>query len=147
MNQDDSEVKPEGGLWFLVILVLLVFALSLIYFGRSNPDLVNLNEAKIPSPGVIRPSRLYTVFYNVGVFSPTNIRIHVGDSVKFQNDSDDPLHVRSDETNTIPDLIGFDSVGDIPPGGSFTHTFSKSGVFGYHNRYNKNEKGTVIVRP
>lgn len=147
MNQDESELQPEGRLWLLVILVLLVFAASLIYFGRNNPDLANLDQARVSSPGASRPSRLYRVFYNTGVFSPTNIRIHAGDSVKFQNDSNDPIHIQSDETSNVPDLVGFDSVGDIPPEGSFVYTFTKAGVFGYHNKDNKNERGTVIVRP
>lgn len=147
MNQDESELQPEGRLWLLVILVLLFFAASLIYFGRNNSDLANLDQARVSSPGASRPSRLYKVFYNTGVFSPTNIRIHAGDSVKFQNDSNGPIHVQSDETNSVPDLVGFDSVGDIPPEGSFTYTFTKTGVFGYHNKDNKNVRGTVIVRP
>lgn len=147
MTQEDSELQPEGKLWLLVILVLLIFAASLIYFGRNNPALVNLDQARISNPGSSRTSRIYTVFYNTGVFSPTNIRIHVGDSVKFQNDGDQPIHIQSDSTNNIPDLVGFDSVGDVPAKGSFTYTFSTAGIFGYHNKYDKNERGTVIVRP
>ena len=147
MKPEDSELEPEGRLWLLVILVLLIFAASLIYFSRNNLEWANLNQVKISNPNSSRSARLYTIFYNSGVFSPTNIRIHVGDSVKFQNDNDQPIHIQSDETNGIADLIGFDSVGDIPSMGSFTYTFTIAGIFGYHNKYNKNERGTVIVRP
>lgn len=117
-----------------------------MYFGRGNPILSQNN----PIPSQItnaRQPRVYTVFYGLGVFSPTNIRIHVGDSIRFQNDSDRPIRIESDYANDIPDLVGFDSVGDVQPHGVFTYTFSKAGIFGYHNTKNTNEEGVVIVRP
>ena len=97
MKPEDSELEPEGRLWLLVILVLLIFAASLIYFSRNNLEWANLNQVKISNPNSSRSARLYTIFYNSGVFSPTNIRIHVGDSVKFQNDNDQPIHIQSDD--------------------------------------------------
>ncbi|MBI2670020.1 MAG: plastocyanin [Candidatus Yanofskybacteria bacterium] len=83
----------------------------------------------------------------MGVFSPTNIRIHVGDSVRFQNDGSTSMRIISDLTNGVLDLAGFDSVGEIPPKSVFTYTFSQTGIFGYHSARNLNEEGTVIVRP
>ena len=143
----DAELQPEGRLWLLVISVLVGFGGALTYFTQQNPDIATYNQALVSRPNESRPARLYTVYYNTGVFSPTNLRIHNGDSVKFQNDGDQPIHITSDSTGSVPDLIGFDSVGDIPARGSFTYTFSKTGTFGYHNLKNKTERGTVIVRP
>lgn len=146
MSQENLDFQPEGRLWLLVILVLVVFAGALVYFEGARPDLANYNQALSSRPGS-RQTRLYTVFYNTGVFSPTNIRIHIGDSVKFQNDNNEPVRIASDQTGNLPDLSGFDSVGDIQPQAAFTYTFNKSGIFGYHNEYNKSERGAVIVRP
>lgn len=144
---EEIEYKPDGKLWFLVILVSIIFAGSLYYFGL-NQKVNEYSKAIISSsPDNNRQARMYTVFYNTGVFSPTNIRVHVGDSIKFQNDSSDSLYVVSDSTNNILDLIGFDSVGNIPPKSSFVFTFSKAGSFGYHNNLEKSEQGMVIVRP
>ena len=50
-------------------------------------------------------------------------------------------------TDGIPDLIGLDSVGDVPAKASFTYTFTKPGIFGYDNLNGRGERGTVIVRP
>ncbi len=143
----DGEFQPEGRIWLLVIFVLVLFGGALVYFTKQNPDLGNINNATINNRSTSRQARIYTVFYNLGVFSPTNIRIHVSDTIKFQNDSDDPIHISSDETDDSPNLPGFDSIGDIPPTSSFAYTFTRQGVFGYHNKFNKNERGTVIVRP
>jgi len=141
---EEKDYKPEGKLWFLVIFMALIFAGALLYFGK-NQDLTN-NLSVINGAGNSRQARVYTVYYNIGVFSPTNIRIHVGDSVKFQNDSPDDLHVVSDYTGDIPDIAGFDSIGGIPSGSVFAYTFTKAGSFGYHNDLNKTERGMVIVR-
>ena len=140
-----SDSQPKGSIWFMIILVLLVFAVAVIYFARRNPDLAN--GSPNPKPTTSRQPRIYTVFYGLGVFSPTNIRIHIGDSVRFQNDGKVSIRVASDITNGTPDLPGFDSVGDIQPGGVFTYTFSTAGIFGYNNIKSPDEEGTVIVRP
>lgn len=139
---EDSS-QPKGAIWFVIILVLVGFALAVIYFGRKNPVVISGS----PKPSTSRQPRIYTVFYGLGIFSPTNIRIHVGDSVRFQNDSKVAIRVASDITNGTPDLPGFDSIGDIPPGGVFTYTFGSPGIFGYNNIKNPVEDGTVTVRP
>lgn len=140
-----EELQPEGRLWLLVILVLLVFGGALVYFTRQNPEITDYNaQARLSQPAESRPARVYTVYYNAGVFSPTNLRIHKGDSVKFQNDGDQPVHIVADD---LADLVGLDSIGDVPPRSSFAYTFTKTGTFGYNNSRNKAERGTVIVRP
>lgn len=143
----DADFKPKGAIWLLIILVLSAFAWSVLYFGRKNPEFYVKNQILANHLANVRQPRTYTVFYGLGVFSPTNIRIHIGDSVKFQNDSNSPIRVISDSTNNLLDLAGFDSVGEIQPNGVFAYTFSQTGIFGYHNAKNPLEEGTVIVKP
>lgn len=144
---ESDEPKPNGIIWLFLVLVLIGFAAAVMYFERDNQGLI----AAIQSPAnyltPTRQARVYTVYYGLGVFSPTNIRIHVGDSVKFQNDSDTPIRVVSDRSGGVPELAGFDSVNDVPSKDSFTFTFTESGTFGYHNGKNPSDEGTVIVRP
>ena len=142
----EKDFKPSGAIWLFIILVLAVFAGSIIYFKRNNPAPVISNQALSSYPANIRQPRTYTVFYGLGVFSPTNLRIHVGDSVRFQNDSNNPMHVISDSNNGVIDLAGFDSASDVPPKSVFIYTFSQTGIFDYHNVHNDAEEGTVIVR-
>jgi len=144
---EPSEQKPAGLIWLLIILVLVGFAAAVTYFERNSPDLMAAIQSSANYPTPSRQARVYTVYYGLGVFSPTNIRIHAGDSVKFQNDSNFPLRVISDSTNGVLDLAGFSSVGDVPPGGAFSFTFSEAGTFGYHNDKNPAEEGAVVVRP
>ena len=144
---ESNEPKPNGVIWLFIILVLIGFAAAAMYFERGNQGLIADIESPASRPTPTRQARIYTVFYGLGVFSPTNIRIHVGDSVRFQNDGKASIRVASDVTNGTPDLPGFDSVGDIQPGGVFTYTFSTAGIFGYNNVKSPDEEGTVIVRP
>jgi plastocyanin len=141
-----SEQKSTGLIWLLIILVLMGFAAAAMYFERDTQGLAAI-QSPVNYPTPSRPARIYTVYYGLGVFSPTNIRVHVGDSVKFQNDSKLPIRIISDRTNGVPDLAGFDSIGDVPPDSAFSFTFSEAGIFGYYNGKNTAEEGTVIVRP
>ena len=52
----------------------------------------------------------------------------------------------SDPHPTHNQLLGLDSVGDIPQGSYFAYTFSEKGIFGYHNEKKPEEAGTIIVR-
>lgn len=142
----ERDLNSKGALWLFIILVLVCFAWAVSYFGSKNPELPGNSPSFSSIIGPVRQPRTYTVFYNFGVFSPTNLRIHVGDSVRFQNDSSLPMRVTSDSTNNIPNLAGFDSIGEIPPQSIFIFTFSQAGTFGYHNAKKMVEEGTVIVK-
>lgn len=104
----------------------------------------------IPS---VKPSTI-TVTYTDQGFSPTSVSIQKGDTVKFINQSSEPLRVGSDPHpihNGYPTTGGctnstFDSCKGIQPGDSWSFTFDLVGTWGYHNHLDAREKGTVIVK-
>ena len=142
-----TDFHPKAALWFLIILVLIGFAAAATYLGRESREQAKVAQSENGSSDSERQTRVYTVYYDFGVFSPTNIRIHAGDSVKFQNDSKTAIRIASDIINGSPTLPGFDSGSDIPAGSAFSFTFTKEGIFGYFNVKNPSEEGSVIVRP
>ena len=130
-----------GITWLIVILLLVLSAFAVIHFGNLQPEVsplptISNNSSATP---IVQP-RIYTISYDSGVFSPTNLRIHAGDTVRFKNDSIFPIRIASD------DLVGFDSVGDIPQGSYFSYTFGARGTFEYRNTHNSGQTGTIIVR-
>lgn len=136
----------SGLSWLLIVLVLMLLAFSVNMFRRPViPDTFGLtgqgstSSSIEPTPGVRQP-RIYTVSYRSGVFSPTNLRIHAGDTVRFKNESIFPIRIVGD------DLVGFDSIGDIPQGSFFSFTFAARGIFSYHNDKNLDESATIMVR-
>ena len=137
-----SRVLNGSGLpWLLIVLVLVLMAFSVNMFRRPvAPNASgNISSPLEPTPEAKQP-RVYTVSYRNGVFSPTNLRIHAGDTVRFKNEGIFPIKIVGD------DLVGFDSVGDVPQGSFFAFTFAARGIFSYHNYKNPDETATIIVR-
>ena len=129
--------------WLLIIVLMMIMAGAVTILGHPK-DLAS----KIPTvtPTESREPKFYTVSYKSGVFSPTNLRIHLGDTVRFKNESFFSIRIISDPQPVGSNVPGFDSVGDIPQGSYFSYTFAQKGTFGYHNDKNTEEQGTIIVR-
>ena len=152
VKREKRRIKPIEGpglFWMLIVLVLFLSALSVSILGKRQAK-ENYLANTTPTAGIIEPAetklpRIYNVSYKSGVFSPTNLRIHAGDTVRFKNDGFLGIHIAPDpELNNLP---GLDSIGDIPQGSYFSFTFAAKGIFGYHNQKGSDdEKGTIMVR-
>lgn len=136
-------VNGPGLFWMLIILMLVLFGLAVSILGKSQNTSSDLPSPSETAPTETKQTRIYTVSYKSGVFSPTNLRIHAGDTVRFKNEAIFPLRIVSGPDSS---LVGFDSVGDIPQGSYFAFTFAARGIFDYHNDRNAKESGTIIVR-
>ena len=139
-----SSSRPESSrphMWPLIIAVLLLLIAAIVVLGPGT----RMTPVLVPTGTVLRESRTYTVFYRFGVYSPTNLRIHIGDTVRFRNDGSLPIRIAADPlpTSAVPE---FDSVGFVQAGDTFSYTFANAGIFGYHTAGKENETGTIIVR-
>jgi plastocyanin len=150
----ESKLKPINGpgvFWLLIVLVLILIGVAVGKLGQyqERPDISNNGPSSSPLKSSILEAnkpRIYTVTYKGGVFSPTNLRIHAGDTVRFKNDGFFSIRIASDPESDLNQIAGFDSIGDMPQGSYFAFTFAAQGIFGYYNVNNSNEKGTIIVR-
>jgi plastocyanin len=129
--------------WVLIVVVLLMLGVSVKMFSKPLDPVSNIPTT---TPEDIREPRIYTVSYKGGVFSPTNLRIHSGDTVRFKNDSFFGIRIVSDPLPVGSAFSGFDSIGDVPQGSYFSYTLSEKGIFSYHNYDKVQEQGTIIVR-
>ena len=123
----------------MIIIMLMMLAGAVTTLSKPE-DLIS--QIPTVTPGEDRELRIYTISYKGGVFSPTNLRIHAGDTVRFKNEGFFGIRVITDN-NQLP---GFDSVGNIPQSSYFSYTFAEKGIFGYHNDDKPDEQGTIIVR-
>jgi len=146
MRYNLSEVPPKDSPKLLVISLVVIamfgIAIFVVYSGKEAREIVTSpsSTARIP--------KTYTAYYEDGVFSPSNIRIHAGDSVRFQNDStSSDIYVIADLRSGLLSLSALDSGVNIKPGESYIFKFERSGSYAYKNKLVKNEIGTVIVRP
>jgi plastocyanin len=73
-------------------------------------------------------------------FTPDRITIAYGDTVTWTN---------KDVSNhqVLADQAAFPTSPVLAPNQSYSHTFTKSGSFGYRDALNTRRRGTVIVRP
>lgn len=126
--------------WLLVVLLLILSAFAVTHFQSEQPAVSPLPSSSDDAVAPSTAPRMYTISYDSGVFSPTNLRIHAGDTVRFKNDSIFPIRIVSD------DVVGLDSVGDIPQGSYFSYTFAVRGTFGYRNTHNSDQTGSISVR-
>lgn len=77
-------------------------------------------------------------------FSPKEVTIHMGDAVRWKNESGDKQTVNSDEypTNQLHRELNF---GVFANDSSVVYTFKQTGTYGYHNQFHPEQKGTIIV--
>ncbi len=144
--RDRSEQAEFHGLpWILIVLLLVLLSAAVLYFSK-NSNYQPVSAANGSRNGAVRPPRAYSVFYSGGVFSPTNLRIHAGDTVKFQNNGFTAIKISPNTAKDQQSGVGFANIGEIQPKNSFAYTFSAAGIFNYHNEKNPNEAGAIIIR-
>jgi len=142
-RSEPQQPHPRPHLWPAILLVLILMGLAVGFLGSRPAE--DLALSPTPAPGTGRESRVYTITYRFGVFSPTNLRIHAGDTVRWKNDSPLPIKVIA-QLQPGEQVPAFDSVGSIQPGSYFSYTFAQVAVFGYYNPSDANESGVIIVR-
>ncbi len=80
-----------------------------------------------------------TVHMKGATFDPADVSVAEGQTVEFVNDDDAPHTVTAGNN-------AFDS-GNLEPGHSWSHTFTKAGTFAYGCTYHSWMHGTVKVLP
>src|SRR3989344_5931018 len=112
-NGDVERYHNPAVFWLLIIVMLMLLAGAVTIL--SNPEEL-MSQIPTVTPEEGREPRVYTISYQGGVFSPTNLRIHAGDTVRFKNEGFFGIRVITDN-NQLP---GFDSVGHIPQSSFFS---------------------------
>lgn len=87
-----------------------------------------------------------TVLYSLSGFSPSVVRVKVGQTVIFKNTTeDDEMWVASNPHPTHVAYSGFDQRRGVVRDGEYAFTFTQKGTWGYHNHLNPSRGGQVIV--
>lgn len=108
--------------------------------ATSNPATPSSNNNQPTQPA----AKTVTVTYTSS-FSPATVTINAGDTVKFVNNSSRDIQPSSDNHPSHTIYPEFEAP-DIPPGGSWSFTFTKLGTWGYHDHNFSSKTGTVVVR-
>lgn len=157
-----------------LVVILLIAGATYTYFGKKTAEApVTQNEItnsgdtntttgtttgtdiSIDTSVEVNPTAT-TVTYNDSGFSPSTVKIKVGEKVIFVNNSSGKMWVASNEhpshalyngtdrQSHCPDTtqVAFDQCED---GKTYTFTFNKAGGWDYHNHLLANKVGMVIV--
>ncbi len=161
-------------IWITVALIILAGAWW--YFGMSvatapiptpTTDTVSPNPATTTDnatttgtttdTGASAAPMSVTVVYGSQGFTPATVTIAKGGSVKWVNESGSSMWVATDEHPShivyagttrqqhCPDASG-EAFDQCAPGNDYSFTFSKTGLWQYHDHMNAARGGTVVVQ-
>jgi plastocyanin len=85
-----------------------------------------------------------TITYSGDSFSPSDVKVKAGSTVKVVNNSGDNLEFASDP-HPVHTQNGELNVGSIAPGGSKTFTPTTKGSWGFHNHEKSSVTGKLTV--
>lgn len=85
-----------------------------------------------------------TVTLTKNGFTPSQVTIKIGSAVRWKNQSGTQQTVNSDNypTNQLHRELNF---GVFSNGSSVVYTFTKPGIYGYHNQFHQEQEGKIIV--
>ncbi len=136
--------KPAGGSCGWVMHQCASASSSFSSSSRSSASSRSSVSSRRSSSRSALPS--VTVLYSLSGFSPSVIRVKVGQTVIFKNiTEDDDLWVASNPHPTHVGYSGFDQGRGVIKDGEYVFTFTQKGTWGYHNHLNPSRGGQVIV--
>lgn len=102
----------------------------------------SISDADEPTPSSADEA---VIRYTDGEFTPKKVTISVGQTVTWINDYDDHFWPASNIHPTHKIYSEFDSKKPLAPGTSWSFTFTREGIWRFHDHWNPRETGTVIV--
>lgn len=126
------------------LVVYLAVVLVVVWFGYKwwiSSNQVDLQQELTGLEDVEAMVDNEVVYTDEG-FSPNMIKVKVGDTVSFVNDSSNEMWVASAQHPTHEVLPEFDQLEE---GGDYEYTFTEVGEWKYHNHLNPKDFGSVVV--
>ena len=133
----------------ILVIVVIVAALALTQTNQntavaSSNDSMNMSNSSDSTGGN------ETVIIQNGTFNPANLTVKAGTTVTWEvkDDSNTKYMVTSNANGSVEGKYLFMS-DDLTNGQSFSHTFNKTGTYGYYDMDhmdNKSLTGTIIVQ-
>jgi len=127
---------------FIIIVIILLVAGVFIWKGTTQKSQTN-NTTKAMKQVAPLP-KVVMVTLDKNGFNPNAVTIKVGSAVRWINKSGKPQTVNSDiyPTNQLHKELNF---GIFSNDSTVVYTFTKTGVYGYHNQFHHEQEGKIIV--
>lgn len=125
----------------VVVILILIGVSAGVYFLQNNKK-VSETDMKVTTE--LLKNELTVVYNNEG-FTPKELKIKKGDTVKFVNQSDRKMWVASDNHPAHDIYPEFDQKDITERGAEYQFKFEKPGTWGYHNHMFSNHIAKIIV--
>lgn len=122
---------------FLIVVGALVAIAYSVWFKKQSPP--------TPSPSATTQSSITTIKIENNRFIPTSVSVKVGQSVSFVNNDSTDHQLASDPHPTHTGYPPLNAGILSPDGVAQSVTFTKKGVFGFHDHLNPTIKGQIVV--
>jgi len=128
---------------YLFIGIILILLASGFVIWKAANHTKQSNSTSQNSTRKALPKEV-TVTLNKEGFTPQTVTINIGSAIRWKNMSGTQQTVNSDNypTNQVHKELNF---GEFASSSSVVYTFTKSGIFGYHNQLNHQQEGKIIV--
>ena len=110
---------------------------------QIRPIITILSSSELPSRLNVTIANGSSFPSNIKFFLPPEVSIAPNGTIMWTND-DTVIHTVTSGKPRQGPSVGFDS-GLVRPGGTFNHTFSKTGIFDYYSTLNPYMIGKVVV--
>jgi plastocyanin len=126
---------------FIIIVIIILLVIGAFIFIKKSSSIFQTNKTSAPAP----LTQEQTVTLTKKGFTPKEITIKTGTSIHWINKLGERATVNSDNypTNQLHKEI---NLGIFANDSSLTHIFTQPGSFGYHDQFQPNFKGTIIVK-
>lgn len=135
----------------IILISLLILGVGIYFFYNNqksqetnNPVSQQKNQTQKES-SVVKTGKTVEITYENNAFSPQNVTINSGDTVKFVV-KNGLVQVASNPHPTHTGYADFDSLVTLKAGQTYEFTFTKTGSFGFHNHLKQSEMGTIFVK-
>lgn len=124
-----------------LVIVAIIAVVAIVVTGRDTGEDTTATNTDGSSESA---DDVVTITYDGTSFSPAEVRVESGGTVKFVNESDTTIEPSSDNhpTHEANPEINF---GEIEPGESSSVSVSEEGSWEYHDHLNPDNTGMIIV--
>lgn len=96
---------------------------------------------------VYAPDGSHLIYYSSAGFSPSVVSVKAGGSVTFVDESSGSLRLMSNPHPAHTDYPAFNQSQSIGPAGRLSVGNLKAGTWGFHNEFNPDYLGLILVSP
>lgn len=134
-----------------VIIIIIIIAGA--YYLLSGSETTQEKPSQVPSGTTLAPAEQDVVTYTDTGYSPSALKVKVGTTVTFKNESTQAMWTASamHPTHTVYPTTGgcigstFDACKGIQPSENWSFKFDIAGTWKYHNHMNPSHFGAIVV--